>query len=268
MLRDKIEFNKNKFTKTDKKIKDWILKDSSRDLFDKSISLTSQKIGVSPSAITRFCHKIKLSGWNELQIIFKKEQTNTKGYQKISNEINDIIFSLSKTEKNLSKESIKLITKKILNSNNVIIYGESFTEILAMRFSRKLNKIGISSQTLNVASDLGIIMSKKNTVHILLSMSGMNPNIKYATNKILNTKYIDQTLFSIGSNNYSNIKNVVNDFINGEFYQTNDINPYELPYVADFVMEYILNKIFSSVYFYNKNDNDKLIKEISKEKIR
>ncbi len=182
MLKDLFGFHKGKFTKTDHKISKWVLKNKLK--LSNNIAQTSKDINVSPSAITRFCQKINLSGWGGLLFLIKKNWKKPKKSTD-SNELNDIIFSLSRTEKLITPEVVELLVKMIEKSEHVYLYGESFTYLAATQFSRKLNKIGIVSRVFNVASDLAIIMPKNNGVHIMISMSGMNPNIKSAAKKLI-----------------------------------------------------------------------------------
>ncbi len=265
MVKNIIKMHESKLTKLDKQIASYLLKNYTLETFNLSITRLAQKIEVSPSAITRFCQRIELPGFPTLQMKCINELKSIKRYDGVDDDLNDIIYSLSRTSELINIESIKLIANKIIKTNNVYIYGESFTMVLADQFKRKLNKINIQASSFNVASDLGLVLPKKNSTHILVSMSGMNPNIKRAAKK-LNQVTPGQSIFSIGSSKYSNIIDYVNDHIGGEFFQSDEQHPIELPSVASVVSEYILNKIFKEVFKCNIEKNKALIADVQKEK--
>ncbi len=266
MLKDLMQFHQKRFTKTDKKICDWI--SQAKKELPNNIVDASSVIQVSPSAITRFCQKINLKGWNELVFSIKKENELISKKRTNNNTLNDIVYSLSLTEDKLNKKAIELLCKIITKSEHVYLYGESFTELAATQFARKLNKIGISTTVFNVASDLAIIMPRNNAVNIVISMSGMNPNIKAAAKKIQHNSKEKQKIFAIGSTGYSNIRDYVNEYIGGEFYQSSASDQYELPSVAGYVLTYILNTIFEGVYNSDVDKHAKIITDIAKEKKR
>ncbi|CAM9112581.1 MurR/RpiR family transcriptional regulator [Mycoplasma todarodis] len=265
MIKNIIKMHESRLTKIDKKISQYLLKNYNLKTFNMSITKLAEKIEVSPSAITRFCQRIELPSFPTLQMKCINELNSVQKYEGVDDDLKDIIYSLSRTSEIINKDSIKLIAKKIIQTNNVYIYGESFTMVLADQFKRKLNKINIQASSFNVASDLGLVLPKKHSTHILVSMSGMNPNIKRAAKK-LDQKTVGQTIFSIGSSKYSNINDYVNEHIGGEYFQNNEQHPIELPSVASIVSEFILNKIFKEVYQYNADKNKALIMEVQKEK--
>ncbi len=127
MLLDRIKFHEKNFTKSDFKISKWLLDEKIREI-PSNIVVVSTMIGVSSSAITRFCQKIKLKGWNELLFNLNEEKNNKK-VKKINQTLNNIIYSLSRTENQININTIKVIAKKIKEAKYVFLYGESFTEI-------------------------------------------------------------------------------------------------------------------------------------------
>ncbi|NQZ66331.1 MAG: MurR/RpiR family transcriptional regulator [Mycoplasmatales bacterium] len=266
MLIDRIRFHKANFTKSDRKISKWLIEEKNNQL-PTNIIKASKLIGVSSSAITRFCQKIKLEGWNELLFHIKEENKSNKTSNP-EETLNNIIYSLSRTERQMNMNTVRVIAKKIREAKYVFLYGESFTEVLATQFSRKLNKIGITTKIFNVASDIAVIMPKEEAVHILISMSGMNPNIKKAVKKIKHLGQVKQNIYSIGSTKYSNIIDFIDEFIGGTFYQESPMDPYELPYIATYSITYIMDKIFEEIYKADSKTYEKRINEIAKEKKR
>ncbi|WP_168388328.1 MurR/RpiR family transcriptional regulator [Mycoplasma marinum] len=267
MLKERMSIKKADFTLTDKKIYEFINDKNNSKEFLKSITQISAKIGVSNAAITRFCQKIQYSGWKELQnkLRYEIDQTISK-YDGVSEVVHQIIYSLSRTDKNINKDAINVVAKKILSSDSIFIYGEAFTKIQAQAFRLKLNKINISAQDFEVAGETGFILPKKNSVHIFISMSGMNPNIKGAINKLTTINVPNQSIYTIGSTPNSNVMDLINEHIGGEFIQTNSQDPYELPSMAWYITQFILDRIFDRVYENNSEWNKKLIQKFAKVK--
>ncbi|TCG10647.1 MurR/RpiR family transcriptional regulator [Mycoplasma todarodis] len=216
MLKDRMSIKKEDFTATDLKIYNFINKESNSKHFMKSMTQISKVIGVSNAAITRFCQKVQYSGWKELQGKLKYElKERTSKYDGVSREVHQMIYSLSRTDKAINKDAIKMVAKKILESDFIFIYGEAFTKIQAQAFRLKLNKININAQDFEVAGETGFILPKNNSVHIFISMSGMNPNVKRAVNKLTTVQMHNQSIYTIGSTPNSNVIDLINEHIGG-----------------------------------------------------
>ncbi|TCG10269.1 MurR/RpiR family transcriptional regulator [Mycoplasma marinum] len=267
MLKNIMSSKKQTFSKSDWKIYNYLI-DANNDWRKSSITQVSKKIGVSNAAITRFCQKINFSGWKECQNTYKMEKENSSFYEGVEQSLNEIIYSLSRTDEQLNKESLKIIAKKIISTNRVFLYGESFTMILAKYFQMKLNKISINATYVNVASESGSILPKENSVHIMISTSGMNPNIKFAVEKLRTISVKNQTVYSIGARKYCNVEDEVNEHVNGLFFQANNQNQFELPSLANHVIQYILDILFKYVYEENEEYNNYLIERFAVRKIR
>ncbi|NQZ28789.1 MAG: MurR/RpiR family transcriptional regulator [Mycoplasmatales bacterium] len=269
MLKDRMSIKKEDFTSTDLKIYKFINNENNSKHFMKSITQISEVIGVSSSAITRFCQKVQYSGWKELQGKIKYEmKERTSKYDGVSKELHQMIYSLSRTDKSINKKAISIIANKILEADFIFIYGEAFTKIQAHAFRLKLNKININAQDFEVAGETGFILPKKNSIHIFISMSGMNPNVKRAVNKLTTIKMANQSIYTVGATPNSNVSNLINEHIGGEFIQANSQDPYELPSTAGYVTQYILDRIFDEVYDNNSESNKKLIQKFAKVKSR
>lgn len=228
---------------------------------NKSITQIAQDAGVSVSALTRYAQSEGFDGFKDLKFYLeRKEQvTDDSG---INNHLSDVVFSLRRAFDTIDKSKLAFIAKKIIEKGNVVFFGESFTYITGQYIERKLRKINIQATTLNVASDLGIIMPNPNAVYIFISNSGQNRNIKKVAEKIYNTNTKGQIIFSITANNYSNIQKYCNETIMGYFFESDEINPYELPSVSNMVLNFILDMLFAHVYNAEKQKNAKLINAI------
>ncbi|MCP4336834.1 MAG: MurR/RpiR family transcriptional regulator [Mycoplasma sp.] len=269
MIKDRMSIKKTEFTQTDNKIFKFIDSNKNSRTLLKSITQVSKIIGVSSAAITRFCQKLQFNGWKELQNNLKYEISSvTNKYDGVSKDIHQMIYSLSRTDKSINESTIKIIAQKILNSDFVFIYGEAFTKIQASAFRLKLNKINIVAQDFDIAGQTGYILPKKNSVHIFISMSGMNPNVKRVVNKLNSIKVENQSIYTVGSTPHSNVMDKINEHVGGEFIQNNSQDPYELPSMAGYITQFILDKIFNNVYDNNSDYNKKLIQQFAKDKTK
>jgi DNA-binding MurR/RpiR family transcriptional regulator len=225
----------------------------------------SKEINVSVSAINRFSKKLGFQGFKDLKSIILYQQKIYNNLKENNPFYNDVQFSFNESNKKINIKEIEFIVQKIIDKKNIYFYGESFTYILAEYISRKFNKINYKSRTYNVASDLSIILPQKNVVHIFISNSGKNPNIKKACEKI-QQKNQNQIIISITSSSNSNIKKNSNSHVHGSFYSSIEQDEFELPSISQYITQYILDIIFNNVYKKNKTIHSLNISNISKEK--
>ncbi|TCG11295.1 MurR/RpiR family transcriptional regulator [Mycoplasma marinum] len=262
MIKSKILSHKHFFTSSEKEIAIYILNNFNEKTANLSITQLANKIHVSSAALTRFCQKIDMNGFKEFQYVLSEEVSASKNSNQ-SIELTEIITSLKETEKILNKEAISLVANKIWKTQNVYIYGEAFTHILAMTLSRKLNKINIPSRVYNVASDTGAILPKKDSVHIFISTSGRNPNILIGASKISMGKTKNQMIVSITASDFSNIEKYENVHIKGLSSDSGIGDPQELPTVGAHVIQFISDTLYKKIYKIDEKENDSIIFSLS-----
>ncbi|CAM9136992.1 MurR/RpiR family transcriptional regulator [Mycoplasma todarodis] len=266
MLKTRISTNKNEYTKSERKIADYILSNYNNKTGELSITQLAKLLSVSPAGITRFCQKLKMRGFKEFQneLLTELELTGTKHSNGLPSTLQEILISLEKTNEILNYDELTLVANKIFETNNVFVYGEAFTHLMAQTLSRKLNKINIASTCYNVASDIGMILPKENSVHIFVSTTGQNPNIRRVVKKICaNQKTKKQIIVSLTASRTTNIEDFENAHINGVFYDAMGDDSFELPSVSAIVIQYIMDALFAEVYSKNKELNDKIIHDLS-----
>ncbi|NQZ29355.1 MAG: MurR/RpiR family transcriptional regulator [Mycoplasmatales bacterium] len=266
MLKTRISTIKNEYTKSERKIADYILSNYNKKTGELSITQLANLLSVSPAGITRFCQKLKMRGFKEFQneLLTELNLTETKGSSNLPSTLQEIIISLEKTNEILNYNELTLVANKIWETNNVYVYGEAFTYLMAQTLSRKLNKINIPSTYYNVASDVGMILPKENSVHIFISTSGQNPNVRRVVKKICANKRINkQIIVSLTASRTTNIEDFENAHINGVFYDTTGDDSFELPSVSAIVIQYVMDTLFAEVYSKNKEFNDKIIRDLS-----
>lgn len=265
LLEIRIKNNSYNMTKREKEISERLLQENFE--FNKlSITRLAKKIGASVSAINRWCNKLGFEGYKDFIASIKSQQKFDTNYSHLENETSkDIVYSISTTESTFRYSELMLVLKEIKKGKEIIFYGESFTFLQSEYYARLLRKINVRTSILNVASDISLILPNENAIHIFVSMSGKNPNVKRAFEKLTDN---NQKMFtvSISANKTTNISNKVNAELHGFFYQSIDIDNYELPIVAKLTTDYILMQLFIHIYMDDEPKYNKIIKNIAKEK--
>lgn len=266
VLENRIQLSWKKMTRKERELSEKIL-ESKIDIGDRTISEISDEFGVSPSSINRWSKKIGFEGFKDLHANLKIQSKFINKYDgEFSSIQQDVIYSISTTEHFLGYDDLEVVASKIVQFKKIIFYGESFTHLIASYFSQLFNKIGISSMVTNIASDIALINDTENAVNIFVSISGRNPNIALAFQKAS----FDKKIFSaiVSTNKDNTINNDVNCSLIGDFYQSEDVDPYELPIISKTAIDYILQKLFLLVYQKGDKQNyKKLIESISKTKV-
>ena len=260
MIEKLIKENKYKFTKAEKNLSNWILKNNWNK---KSITKISKESGESIATINRFAKKNGFVGFKDMKSLSTFHKQNYKNYINNNFYLNDVFYSYKETSKKLPIDEINFIVKKILEKRKIYFYGQSFTFILSNYVARKFMKINFNVEIFNTSSDLSIILPNKDVVHIFISNSGRNPNIKKACKKIYNEDK-NQTIISLSASSKNNIQEYSNSYINNFFYSSIDQDPFELPFISYYINQYVLDIIFNLVYEKNLQKNKEIIESISK----
>lgn len=266
VLENRIQLSWKKMTKKERELSEKIL-ESKSSIGSKTISELSIDFGVSPSSINRWSKKLGFEGFKDLSANLRIQSKFINKYSdEFSSTQQDVIYSVSTTEHFLNYDDLEVAANKIIQLKKIIFYGESFTHVIASYFSQLFNKIGITSTVTNIASDIALINDTENAVNIFVSISGRNPNISLAFQKAKFGKKIFSVIVSTNKDN--TINNDVNCSLIGDFYQSEDIDPYELPIISKTSIDYILQKLFLLVYQKgDKHHYQKLIESISKTKV-
>ena len=180
-----IKLKYNKFTKSQKKLADFIMTSPSF-ILNKSISEVAVKCHIAEATISRFCKALGFKGY----IDFKLSIARDYSYDEDSNEIHgDIIEeedpvltvakrilsknveALNETYKMIKENDINTAVKYMINANRIIFFGVGSSYISALEgcnnFMRITPKVSISSEShmqflsasLLTSKDVGIIIS-------------------------------------------------------------------------------------------------------------
>lgn len=144
-LQSRIKYNYKKFSKSQKLIAEYLLKNSEKAAFFTAANL-AKIIGVSESTVVRFANFLEYEGYPALQKDLQngiKEKLNTvnrlKKSMKKANEGESILYkvfhndmnNIQKTMNNISEKSFNKFVEEILNADSVYIIGLKTASSLA-----------------------------------------------------------------------------------------------------------------------------------------
>lgn len=144
----------NSFSKTEKKIADYVLENSDAVIY-MSVTELAEKCEVGETTIIRFCRKIGLKGYQEFKLVLAREMVNKQEivYDKVTSEddietiINKVtesnIQAIKDTAKLLSRDTIEKASEVILGSDKVDVYGVGASGFTAWDTKYKFMRIGI-----------------------------------------------------------------------------------------------------------------------------
>ena len=224
-------------------------------LNDEKITKLAQKIGVSHSAIVRYCNNLGYSGYKEFKFHQKNNDWTIK-YQKNNIIGKNILYSLTRTFEIINHKKIDFVAKTINKYKKITIIADGFAAYIGFTFKRLLRKINIDAELIEAAGDIHFIIPKEKSVFFFISFSGTNRNFIRAIKKI---KYKKEKiiLFSLTAGKKNNIKKYANETLNG-FISQDEIDIKEYPVTAQIVCNAIIGILFEKIYTIEKQKNDDL----------
>lgn len=136
--------------KAEKRIADWILSNPG-GLIPLSISELADQCGCGDATVVRFARRLGFSGYQELKISLAQEEKRVIN-AKITREddcftvfekvCDDIYYSLERTKKVLSPDSLAQAARKIISAEQVIIFGLGNSASVAMDAHHKFLRAG------------------------------------------------------------------------------------------------------------------------------
>lgn len=183
------------FSDIEKSIAEYLLS-SKQNISKMSIRDLAEATYTSTSTITRFCHKLGLSGYSEFKIQFNTEYRNlvknskeydeNRPFQK-HDSIQDIAFSIANINIRGIEESLEMLDYKKLekvvehmhNCDVIYIYGQGSSLLSAYEFKTKMLRIG---KLVQIEQDYAnqryqAANSKQTDFSILISYSGENKEV-------------------------------------------------------------------------------------------
>lgn len=147
----------NSFSKTEKKVADYLLQNSSKVIY-MSITEFAENCNAGEATIIRFCRKIGLKGYQEFKLVLAREivspdedvHENIDKNDDISQIIKKItetnIKAIQDTANLISAEQVEKAADEILSADKVDIYGVGASAFTAWDTKYKLMRIGIKCE--------------------------------------------------------------------------------------------------------------------------
>jgi len=183
-----IKIKYENFSKTEKKVADYILNNPS-DILPLFISELSETCGVSDASIVRFSKKLGFTGYQQLKIAVAQEsgvrpiganimQSDT-AYDVFEKICDDIYCSLEKTKLSLSAFDLQSCCDKILSADKILVFGLGNSASVAMDASHKLFRLGFNANayTDNHLQAIASAHTTDKSVVIGISHSGHSKDI-------------------------------------------------------------------------------------------
>lgn len=164
---------------SEKKIANYVLNNIETVPFE-SISDLSNKIGTSPSTITRFCKKLDYRSYVEFQTLLKTESIKVTEYDDIAEKVIEYYHLTLKLSKSIFQHvSPEVLVDAIEKSNKIVILGIGSSGLTATEFSLRLNRMGLSSTAITDSYTMFAlsVLLNSNDLIIAISNSGETPEI-------------------------------------------------------------------------------------------
>lgn len=270
----KLEYQDN-FTDLEKGIANYIL-DHKDNIIDLKITDLAEITFTSPSTISRFCKKIGEKSFNDFrihfassvigkyksQIDYNRPFLNEDKPQKVIDQLGNLYEeTIEITKSFLDTETVNKI-QEILSKKQVIdVYGVGTSYITALNFEQKMMSTHYYVNLRHIPHDQSkqAVFSNKETVSIVISYSGEEPEIKTIVNHI---KRGNGTIIAVTSINDSYLRKNANYCLTlcSKENIFSKIGAYSSKVSADYIMDILFSLLFQSNYNIN------LIEKLEREK--
>ena len=157
---NRVQRYRQRFTKTDKQIVEFIQNNEFNDDFS-TINSLAYAIGTSPATITRFSNKLDYENFQDLKFNLQQEMTNREIensplIQRIHKYHQDII---QQTGEFISDEKIKRFVNQINRSKQIIYAGLGSSGLSATEFYYRMMRLGLKGNVSTDAHQMKIVAS-------------------------------------------------------------------------------------------------------------
>lgn len=175
----------NAFSKTEKKVADYIFENGNKAIY-MSITELAENCDVGETTIIRFCRKIGLKGYQEFKLVLAREMVkphenvldNVANDDSLSELIKKItitnIKAIEDTARMISDENLDRAVNAILKADKVDIYGVGASAFTAGDAKYKLMRIGVKCEAFadpHMQSMSAVLLTDKSAA-IGISFSG------------------------------------------------------------------------------------------------
>lgn len=251
--------NINKFTKTDYLINDFFKKNIEL-LHSMDTASISETLGVSKSAISRYCQKIDYEGFEELKYELKN---NSAKYSYEEDNVLDSLIKeyqllLNRFENLIDSKNLKATIDLIKSSKFINLIGIGSSGIIADYLSYRLRRYGFKSMSFKDIDEILIqsLISPNDEIFIYISSTGKTPVIiqSLENNKNIGSKAILLSMLSESpSSNLADITLLFPSYLDLEYHS--DV---PLFFLTDYLVANIINTN-ENLYIKKYNETLKII---------
>ncbi|WP_404456622.1 MurR/RpiR family transcriptional regulator [Oceanobacillus kapialis] len=177
-----MEQHKNKFTKSEKKLYNYITENFEEPVYQ---SLTEIAIAcqVGEATVLRFCRKLGYKGYQEFKLALARELSTR---EKIGNDDsyigkvrNNMVQVINDTYKLVDEDQLQKAINQIHDARTVVVYGVSSSGIAGLDMQNRLMRIGINIQTITDSHNQVIRSNSvdSETVIIAISLTGSTKDL-------------------------------------------------------------------------------------------
>lgn len=175
-----IELYSDSFTKSDLKIKDYIIQNMDI-VASYPIMTVAEKAGVSKSALLRFCQKLGYQGYSEFKYEISRFILSGSNLEENSesHSLEHYIEAINLLPSFISEVQLTKLSQLIMNSNKIKTYGIHETGLTSKYLEYRLTALGIDVEGVTSSSVFHekALFSSSNDLNIYFSLSGTNEPI-------------------------------------------------------------------------------------------
>lgn len=184
----KIKVLYNDMGKSEKRVADWIMKNST-EILPLSITELAERSNSSEATIVRFSKRLGFSGYQELKLSIARDADNKVINENITGNdtcfeifekvCNDIYTSLEKTKKSLSEDAMSRAAESLEKAGKIVVFGLGNSASVATDCAHKLLRAGCLAYpyTDNHMQAIAASHVKNGDVAIGISHSGSSKDI-------------------------------------------------------------------------------------------
>lgn len=172
-----LDSNKEKLTKSEKKLASYIATHSEQVIYSTMKSL-GKNAGTGDATIVRLCKKLGFSGFSQLKIALAQESMVPQKKEKESSyygaSADMLINSIRKTEQLISQKSLDKAVDLLLNAKRVYLFGVGHSGESAKDYEKTWLRIGLIAQAEtdpHIQVQVSTLLNDKDVV-VGLSLSG------------------------------------------------------------------------------------------------
>lgn len=178
-----IEQHKENYTKTERKLYDYIVENMETVMID-SITELAEKCAVGEATVLRFCRKIGYKGYQDFKLAIAMEKNvqptiNEGESHYITGIYADLQKSLEDTLHLMAHDHLKIALDWIRQYDEIVLIGVGHSGITALDFQSRLLRVGIKSEALTDShfQVMRASLATEKTLFIALSISGSTKDI-------------------------------------------------------------------------------------------